>query len=164
MGIRRRFWQWGQCSGIRGASSCCSARRTAGSVRPVCRLFFYGLLPGRGRAQPLQGEEAVGEERQAGVVMEAPPGAALEVVQAQLLFQLLVALLHRPATLPQADRLHAAGPRRQVREGELPLAVGLLLDQQPDRPGAGAGPLLPALARPDAQPGEARRQLALAAL
>src|SRR3954462_8448397 len=122
MGIRRRFWQWGQLWGIRGASSCCSARRMAGSVRPVYRLFFYGFLPRRGRAVALQGQEAVGEERQAGVVVEAAPGAALEVVQAQLLLQLLVALFHRPAAFPQADRLLAAGARRQVREGELPLA------------------------------------------
>ena len=41
------------------------------------------------------------------------------------------------------------------------LAVGLLFDQQPDRAGVGAGPLLPAVAGPDAQPGEARRQLPL---
>src|SRR4051812_45823317 len=104
MGIRKRFSQWGQFAGIRGASSCCSARRMAGSVRPVSRLFFYRLLLRRGRALPLQRQKAVGQERQAGVV-EAPPGAALEVVQAELLLQLLVALLHRPAALPQANGL-----------------------------------------------------------
>src|SRR3954468_14639297 len=119
MDIRRHFWQWGQVSGIRGASSCCSARRMAGRVRPVYRLFFYGLLPRRGRAVALQGQEPVGEERQASVVVEAAPGATLEVVQAQFFLQLLVALLHRPAALPQADRLFATGARRQVGEGEL---------------------------------------------
>lgn len=91
--------------------------------------------------------------------MEAAPGAALEVVQAQRLLELLAALLNRPAALPQADRLLATRTRRQVGEGELPLAVGLLFNQQSDRRGAGA--FWPALARLDAQPGEARRQLAL---
>src|SRR5262249_7738864 len=127
---------------------------------PLFSRRYRVLLP----SMPLQQPEAVGQQRQAGAVVEASPGPPLEVVQAQRLLQLLVALLHRPAALPQADRLLATRPRRQVGEGELQLAVGLLLDQQPDRPRPGAGAVLPALARPDAQPGEARRQLALGAL
>src|SRR5262249_22644714 len=119
--------------------------------------FFCGPLPRRGRALPLQGEEAVGEERHAGVVVEAPPGASLEVVQAQFLLELLVALLHRPEALPQPDRLLATGPRRQIGEAELQLAVGLLLAQQPPRRRIAASALLPVLARPAAHPGDPRR-------
>src|SRR5262249_46577851 len=43
-------------------------------------------------------------------------------------------------------------------------AVGLLLDQQPQRPRPGAIPTPPTLSRPDAQPGEAARQLPLGPL
>src|SRR5262249_47257562 len=78
----------------------------------------------------------VGEERQADVVVEPAPGAPLEVVQAQLLLELLVALFHRPAALPQTDGLLAAAAGRQVGKGELQFPVGLLLEQQPDPPGA----------------------------
>ena len=53
--------------------------------------------------------------------MEAPPGAALEVVQAQLLLHLLITLLHRPAALPQAD-----GPQPRRTPGS-PSATGALL-------------------------------------
>src|SRR5262249_57651355 len=58
------------------------------------------------------------------------------------------------AAPPQADRLEPAGALRQVTERVLELAVGLLLDQQPDRSGPGALPRRPPLARPDPQPGE----------
>src|SRR5581483_4812650 len=75
--------------------------------------------------------------------------------------QLLIPLLHRPAALPQTYRLHSARPFGEVREGILDLAVGLLLDQQPDRFRPGAVPGLPALSGPDPQPGEPTRQLPL---
>jgi hypothetical protein len=57
------------------------------------------------------------------------------VVQPEFLLHLLVPLFHRPAAPPQADRPDPAGVRRQVAEGVLELAVGLRLDQQPDRLG-----------------------------
>jgi len=56
----------------------------------------------------LQGQEPERQHHQAGVVMKAPPRAALEVVQAQFLLHLLVALLDRPAAPPQPDRPDAA--------------------------------------------------------
>src|SRR4051794_41822308 len=90
--------------------------------------------------------------------MEAPPGAALEMVQAQFLLHLLVTLLHRPATLPQPHGPQPRGLRRQVAEGILQLPVGLTLDQQPDRLGPGARARGPAAAGPDPQPGEGARQ------
>src|SRR5947208_9036411 len=56
----------------------------------------------RGRAtQSLQGQETIRQKAHAGVVVKAGPRATLEMVQAQLLLQLLVALLHVPAALPQ---------------------------------------------------------------
>jgi len=53
-----------------------------------------------GRAtQSLQGQEAIRQEAHGGVVVEARPGASLEVVQAQLFFELLIPLLHVPLAL-----------------------------------------------------------------
>src|SRR5581483_7094541 len=101
-----------------------------------------------------QCQEPVGQHHQAGMVVEPPPGPALMVVQPELLLHLLVAEFHRPAAPPEADGSDPAGVRRQVAEGVLQLAVCLLLDQEPDRPPAGALPGRPALARPDTQPGE----------
>ena len=137
------------------ASSRCKARRIAGSVITGSGTpFFPGRTGSRCARTLLQRQEAVGQHHQAGVVVEPPPRPALEVVQAQLLLHLLVALLHRPAALPQPDRLDPARVRRQVAEGVLDLAVGLLLDQQPDRLGPGAlarspspGPARPAARR-----------------
>src|SRR3979409_2453809 len=96
--------------------------------------------------------------------MEPAPRPALEVIQGQLLLHLLVALLHRPATPPQTYRAEPRGAGRQVAEGVLPLAIGLLLDQQPDRIGEGAVAVGPALTGPDPQPGEMPRQLPLGPL
>src|SRR4051794_9174953 len=97
-------------------------------------------------------------------MVEPTPRPALVVVQPEFFLHLLIALLHRPAALPQADRLDPARARRQVREGILDLAVGLLLDQQPDRIGPGALAGGPAAAGPHPQPGEAARELALGPL
>src|SRR3954447_5068533 len=116
-----------------------------------------GLL----RAQLLQHEEPIGQHHQAGVVMEPAPRPALEMIQAQLFLHLLVALLHRPAALPEPDRLEPARPPRQGSESGPGLAVGLLLDQQPERLGEGALTPLPALRRPDPDPTELPRELPL---
>ena len=50
-------------------------------------------------AQPLQGEEAVGDRHQRDVVMPAGPRAAFEVVQPQGAFQLAVVLLNPPSRM-----------------------------------------------------------------
>src|SRR3954447_10271741 len=97
-------------------------------------------------------------------MMEAPPRPALEVRQAQLLLHLLVALFHRPATLPEADPPQSPGLLRQIAEGILPLAVGLLFDQQPDRLRQGAAAGVPARGGPDAEPGEPAGELPLGPL
>src|SRR3954467_3945183 len=116
-----------------------------------------GLL----RAQLLQHEEPIGQHHQAGVVMEPAPRPALEMIQAQLFLHLLVTLLHRPAALPEPDRLEPTRLGRQIREGELDLAVGLLLDQQPVRRGEGTLTPSPSLSRPDPDPAELPPQLPL---
>src|SRR5262245_15504203 len=96
--------------------------------------------------------------------MKPTPRTALEMIRAQFLLHLLIALLHRPPALPEPDRPEPAGVRRQVREGVLDLTVGALLDQEPDRLGEGTAAARPALSRPDADPGELRRQLPLGPL
>src|SRR5206468_4216837 len=96
--------------------------------------------------------------------MEPAPRTPLVVVQPEFFLHLLVTLLHRPSALPQPDRPDPAGAARQVRQGILDLAVGLLLDQQPDRIGPGALAGGPAAAGPDPKPGEPPGQLALGPL
>src|SRR3954453_15111792 len=105
----------------------------------------------------LQCQKPVRQHHQARVVVEPPPGAALVVVQPQLLLHLLVTEFDRPAAPPQPHRPDPAGIGREVAEGVLELAVGLPLDQQPDRlrPGAIARPPPPAHP-PSPPPGPAR--------
>src|SRR3954451_17878814 len=83
------------------------------------------------------------------------------MVQAQFFLHLLVALLHRPPALPETDRRQPTRPGRQIRDGEPDLAVGLLLDQQPERFGEGTLTPLPTLRRPDPDPAELPRQFPL---
>src|SRR5919206_1509239 len=68
-------------------------------------------------AQALYGQEAVRQEAQRCMMVEALPGATLEVVQAQLLFELLIALLHVPACLPHANSLRQGRRGWQVGQG-----------------------------------------------
>src|SRR4051794_16935241 len=98
------------------------------------------------------------------MVMEPTPGTPLEMIQAQFFLHLLVALLHRPAALPQPHRPEPPCPLGQVAEGVLELPVGLLLDQQPEGFGPGTIAGLPALRRPDPQPGEPPGELRLGPL
>src|SRR5437764_1481656 len=96
--------------------------------------------------------------------MKPAPRPPLEVVQAQLLLHLLIALLHRPAAPPEPDRLDPARSLGEVAESVFQLAVGLLLDQQPDRIGARAVAGGPAVPGPDPQPGEPTRHRPLGPL
>src|ERR1700722_18471257 len=65
------------------------------------------FFPRRGRllllSRSFQFQETERQHHQASMVVEAAPRAALEMIQAQFLLHLLVALLHRPPTLPQPD-------------------------------------------------------------
>ncbi len=58
--------------------------------------------------------KAEGEQHQGGVVVEAAPGATFEVVEAQFLLHLLVALFDLPTLMPQAHRPEARGVGGQV--------------------------------------------------
>ena len=119
-----------------------------------------GLL----RSSLFQGQETIGQQHQAGMVVKPTPRAALKMIQPQFFLHLLVALFHRPAAFPEPHRLDPTGAHRQIREGILDLAVGPFLDQQPDWLGPNTAAPCPILARPDANPGELRRQLSLGPL
>src|SRR5215467_8983066 len=64
-------------------------------------LLHHVIQHGRCATQPLHGQKSVRQKAHGGVVVETGPRASLEVVQSQLLFELLVALLDVPAALPQ---------------------------------------------------------------
>ena len=83
-------------------------------------------------AELFERQEAKGEHHQGGVVVEAAPASALEVVEAEFLLHLLVALLDLPTLAPEPHRLEPGGAWRQVAKSELDGAIGLFLDEQPE--------------------------------
>src|SRR5690349_18483987 len=94
------------------------ARRTAGRLGdgggPGTRRDIFPrprqALPSEAKVlQP--GESHAGHQR---VPMQAGPGSALEVAQAQFLFELLVPLLADPARLNGRSQCPQRGPWRQV--------------------------------------------------
>ena len=74
-------------------------------------------------------QKAEGEHDQGDIVVEAAPGAALEVVEPEFFLHLLVALLDLPTFVPKPHYLDPGGVGGQVAEGVLERAVGLLLDE-----------------------------------
>src|SRR3954471_12661805 len=132
------------------------ARRTAGRLGdgggPGTRRDIFPrprrALPGE--AEGLQvGEGEAGHQR---MPMQAGPGAALEVAQAQFLLELLVPLLADPARLDGGRQGAQRGPRWQIAEVVLALAARAPLAHQPDllaRQVAVVGPG-PAVTNPDA--------------
>ena len=152
-----------------GAVVCRSARLRLERAR---RQFLLHQVIQRCRraAQPLQCQEAIGQEAHGGVVVKAGPGASLEMVQPQLLVELLVALLHLPARLPQANRLQHGRLRRQVRQRIADGAITPPLHQQPARFGLQiryilrSATVLPAVGWPHALPGKLGVQRAFGAL
>src|SRR4051794_11477262 len=125
--------------------------------RRVLRNWWLGH---RLRSLPFEGEGAVGQERHSRVVVEARPAPSLEVVEAKLALELLVAALDLPALLPEADRLLEGGVGRQVGEGVVDAPVLPPCHQQPARGGLGVRDgigrhaHLPAVGRPDPDPGK----------
>ncbi|RKG82744.1 hypothetical protein D7W79_01710 [Corallococcus exercitus] len=55
--------------------------------------------------RPVEGEETMGHHAERGVVVEASPTTALEVVQTDLPFQYLIVTLYPPAQLGQTAQL-----------------------------------------------------------
>src|SRR5215472_15121614 len=97
-----------------------ATRRTPGTSRPstatgAASRAAPAALSCRGYplfspAAPPQDQERVRQQDQGHVVVPTPPGPALEVVQAQLVFQLLVTVLHPPAPLCRSHQ----PPQRRV--------------------------------------------------
>src|SRR5216684_6896978 len=95
------------------------------------RLILLHVIQRRRRAaQALQGQKAIRQETQCGVVVEAGPGASFEMVQPQLLLELLITLLDLPAGLPQANRLQHGRLGRQIGQRVADRAVSPPLHQQ----------------------------------
>ena len=84
-------------------AACRWGRRRPNSPAGLAAHRAAATTSGRRRwsraAQPLQGEEAVGDRDQGDVVVPAAEAAALEVVQPQGTLQLAVVLLNLPTTM-----------------------------------------------------------------
>ena len=81
--------------------------------------------------EPQMLEEGHGELAQEGVVVQAAPAPALEVVQAQLVLHLLVHLLANPARLDQGGQRLERGLGWEVGQVVLPFTGGAVLAYQP---------------------------------
>src|SRR5215211_5338028 len=108
------------------------ARRISGSEGggggPLRSSFFPS--PRRLQAPVLQvGEGNAGHQ---GVPVQACPGPALEVAEAEFLLELLMPLLAGPACLDGGGQPPQRGPRRQVAEVVLALAAVAPFADQPD--------------------------------
>src|SRR5689334_7193669 len=117
------------------------ARRISGSDGcgggPLRPTFFPP--PRRLQAPVLQiGKGDAGHPR---VPMQAGPGSALEVAEAEFLFELLVHLLARPARLDRGDQPPQRGPLRQVAEVVFLLAAVAPFTDQPEFLAGQAGAL-----------------------
>ena len=81
--------------------------------------------------QPLALQEQVGDQAEQRVPVQADPGAALEVVEAEFLFKLLVRLLAHPARLDRRGQPLQGGAGRQIGQVTLALAQSAALSDQP---------------------------------
>src|SRR3954470_13366652 len=142
------------------------ARRISGSEGcgggPLPSTFFP--LPRSLQAPVLQvGEGDAGHQR---VPVQACPGPALEVAEAEFLLQLLMCLLAGPARLDRGGQPPQRGPRREVAAGVLALAGVAPLADQPDLLAWQAGAVGVARAVGDAHPegGEAGTERPLGAV
>jgi len=72
-----------------------------------------------GGKRSVEREEGVRGSTECDVVVEAEPGAPLEVVEPDLFFQLLIVALHSPAELGQANQFLEWGVGGEVGEPNL---------------------------------------------
>src|SRR5437867_1738544 len=84
----------------------CSSRRIVGRGEGGPEVFF--------RTQAFQAEEGEGQHRERDVVVPALPTTAFVVVQSELVFELLVALLDPPADLGDAYEARQVGRWREA--------------------------------------------------
>jgi hypothetical protein len=106
-----------------------AARRIAGSVGlggPWRILFSPARL---GEAAALQ--VGVGDHRHERVAVQAMPGSAFEVVEAEFFLELLVGLLAEPSRLDRGSERLEAGVGRQVGKIVFALARGATLADEP---------------------------------
>src|SRR5215471_2438399 len=88
-----------------------------------------GVIQGGGcPTRTLQRQEAVRQEAQRRMAVEAWPRATFEVVQPEFLLELLIALLDLPARFPQADSILQRGRRRQIGQRVADRAVAAPFD------------------------------------
>src|SRR3954464_3252583 len=108
------------------------ARRISGSEGcgggPLGSTFFP---PSRSLQAPVL-QISKGDAGHQRVPMQAGPGPALEVAETELLLELLVHLLARPARLDGGDQPAQRSPLRQVAEIILLLAAVAPLADQPE--------------------------------
>ena len=79
-------------------------------------------------------EEGVGDHRHERMTMQARPGSALEVVETELFFQLLVSLLANPARLDGGCQSAKVGLRGQVGEIVFLLSRSSVFADEPSLP------------------------------
>src|ERR687889_277956 len=91
----------------------------------------WGGFPALSPPEPQVLEEGEGEPAQERVVVQPAPGAALEVVEAELLLELLVRLLAHPPGLDRRRQLLQRRLGRQVGQVVLALAGGAALAHEP---------------------------------
>src|SRR6266542_3970743 len=161
---------------VRGARLAMSVGGETGlgwSLTPIGKraVSLIGIIQRGGRpASTLQRQEAIRQETQRGMVVEAWPGAPLEVIEPQFFLELLVALLHLPARFPQTDGLGQRGRRWQIGQRVADRTIAAPLHQQPACFGGRVGHIVsrashaPAMRWPDAYPRELRVQRSLGAL
>ena len=82
-------------------SGACRSGRTGSAPRREAFGSRRGAEEGerlRGKMrEPLRGEKRIGGDAERGVMMEATPAPAFEVIQAQLILELLIVTLYSPA-------------------------------------------------------------------
>src|SRR5512134_4173497 len=147
----------------------------SGRTGSAARLIIFGYcrcfeaLPTeprvRGEKASLGDEEAIGRDAERGVVVKAPPAAALVVAEPEFLLEFLIVTLDPPAPLGRGDEIlerRVGGQRREPILARLVLARRALDHQPLWRPRR----LTPGIAvrRSHAQGGEAGGQCGLAAL
>src|SRR3954452_19682594 len=127
------------------------ARRISGSEGcgggPLPSTFFP---PPRSLQAPVL-QVGEGDAGHQGVPVQAGPGPALEGAEPEFLLQVLMCLLAGPARLDRGGQPPQRGPRRQVAEVVLALAVVAPLADQPDLLAGEAGAVGGARAGGDAR-------------
>src|SRR5215212_2629620 len=117
--------KWARQIGHRRRKAC--ARSSSSRRRMAGKLGCGGgppavLFPPLSGCQALMLQEQVRDQRHQGMPVQAPPRAALEVIQPELFLELLMRLLAHPARLDERGQPSQRRVGRQVREIVLALA------------------------------------------